>query len=141
MSEKWTADQIPDQSGRTAIVTGANSGLGLVTARELARAGARVVIACRNVEKGEAAKGEMEGPVEVEALDLGSLESVRAFADRFEGGLDLLINNAGVMAPPRSETADGFELQFGTNHLGHYALTGLLIGGMEGRHDARVVTV
>jgi NAD(P)-dependent dehydrogenase (short-subunit alcohol dehydrogenase family) len=141
MSEKWTADQIPDQSGRTAVVTGANSGLGLVTARELARAGARVVIACRNTEKGEAARRGMEGPVEVEALDLGSLESVHAFADRFQGGLDLLINNAGVMAPPRSETADGFELQLGTNHLGHFALTGLLLGAMDGRDDARVVTV
>jgi NAD(P)-dependent dehydrogenase (short-subunit alcohol dehydrogenase family) len=138
---KWTADQIPDQSGRTAVVTGANSGLGLVTAHELARAGARVVIGCRNTEKGEAAKSEMKGAVEVEALDLGSLESVRAFADRFQGGLDLLINNAGVMAPPRSETADGFELQIGTNHLGHFALTGLLIGAMDGRDDARVVTV
>jgi NAD(P)-dependent dehydrogenase (short-subunit alcohol dehydrogenase family) len=138
---KWTADQIPDQSGRTAVVTGANSGLGLVTARELARAGARVVIACRSTEKGEAAKSEMKGAVEVEALDLGSLESVRAFAERFQGGLDLLINNAGVMAPPRSETADGFELQIGTNHLGHFALTGLLIGAMDGRDDARVVTV
>jgi NAD(P)-dependent dehydrogenase (short-subunit alcohol dehydrogenase family) len=141
MGEKWTADQIPDQSGRTAVVTGANSGLGLVTARELARAGARVVIACRNVDKGEEAKRGMDGAVEVEALDLGSLGSVRAFAERFQGPLDLLINNAGVMAPPRDETADGFELQIGTNHLGHFALTGLLIGAMEGRDDARVVTV
>jgi NAD(P)-dependent dehydrogenase (short-subunit alcohol dehydrogenase family) len=149
MSEKWTADQIPDQSGRTAIVTGANSGLGLITARELARKGARVVIACRNLDKGHNARREIEaaapdGQVELEELDLGSLESVRAFAERFRAAnesLDLLVNNAGVMAPPRRETADGFELQIGTNHLGHFALTAQLIGLLEGRPDARVVTV
>jgi NAD(P)-dependent dehydrogenase (short-subunit alcohol dehydrogenase family) len=149
MSEKWTTDRIPDQSGRTAIVTGANSGLGLVTARELERAGARVVLACRNTQKGEAALRECEaaapgGQVELDELDLASLESVREFAERFRAGhdgLDLLINNAGVMATPRRSTADGFELQFGTNHLGHFALTGLLIGEMEGREDARVVTL
>jgi NAD(P)-dependent dehydrogenase (short-subunit alcohol dehydrogenase family) len=149
MSAKWTADQIPDQRGRLAVVTGANSGLGLATARELARAGARVVVACRNLEKGASAARQIESAipdaqVEVEALDLGSLDSVRAFAERFRtehDGLDLLINNAGVMAPPRSTTADGFELQLGTNHLGHFALTGLLIGTMEGRDDARVVSV
>ena len=131
------------------MVTGANSGLGLSTARELARAGARVVLACRNLAKGEAARRDIEAaapgaPLELEELDLSSLGSVRAFAERFRGahdGLDLLINNAGVMAPPRSQTADGFELQFGTNHLGHFALTGLLIGSMEGREDARVVTL
>jgi NAD(P)-dependent dehydrogenase (short-subunit alcohol dehydrogenase family) len=100
------------------VVTGANSGLGLVTARELARAGARVVLACRNLSKGEAARREIETAVPGASLD-----------------------NAGVMAPPRGETADGFELQFGTNHLGHFALTGLLIGAMEGREDARVVTL
>jgi NAD(P)-dependent dehydrogenase (short-subunit alcohol dehydrogenase family) len=149
MSQKWTADQIPGQRGRIAVVTGANSGLGLATARELARAGARVVIACRNVEKGASAARRIESAVpdaqvEVEALDLASLDSVRAFAERFRaehGGLDLLINNAGVMAPPRSTTAEGFELQLGTNHLGHFALTALLIDTMEGRDDARVVTV
>jgi NAD(P)-dependent dehydrogenase (short-subunit alcohol dehydrogenase family) len=149
LSEKWTTDRIPDQSGRTAVVTGANSGLGLITARELARAGADVVLACRNVEKGASAKSEIEAAapnatVELEDLDLGSLESVRAFAERFRrggAGLDLLVNNAGVMAPPRRETADGFELQIGTNHLGHFALTGLLIGAMEDREDARVVTL
>jgi NAD(P)-dependent dehydrogenase (short-subunit alcohol dehydrogenase family) len=149
MSAKWTADQIPDQLGRMAVVTGANSGLGLATARELARAGARVVLACRNVDKGASAARQIESAlpdaqVEVEALDLGSLDSVRAFAQRFRAeheGPDLLINNAGVMAPPRSTTADGFELQLGTNHLGHSALTGLLIGTMEGRDDARVVTL
>jgi NAD(P)-dependent dehydrogenase (short-subunit alcohol dehydrogenase family) len=107
------------------------------------------VLACRNTEKGEsAARGITaampEAAVQVEALDLGSLESVRAFAERFRAkhdGLDLLINNAGVMAPPRGVTADGFELQFGTNHLGHFALTGLLIGAMAGREDTRVVTL
>jgi NAD(P)-dependent dehydrogenase (short-subunit alcohol dehydrogenase family) len=147
---KWTAEQIPDQSGRTAIVTGANSGLGLEAARELARRGATVVLACRNTAKGEQAKAEIErtasadASVQLAALDLSSLASVRAFAQEFTAGhdrLDLLINNAGVMAPPRRETEDGFELQFGTNVLGHFALTGLVIGLMEGRDDARVVTV
>jgi NAD(P)-dependent dehydrogenase (short-subunit alcohol dehydrogenase family) len=149
MSDTWTAERIPDQHARLAVVTGANSGLGLATARELARAGARVLLACRNVEKGEGACGEIEGAVpgprlELEELDLASLDSVRSFAERFRAahdGLDLLINNAGVMATPRRRTADGFELQFGTNHLGHFALTGLLIGAMEGRDDARVVTL
>jgi NAD(P)-dependent dehydrogenase (short-subunit alcohol dehydrogenase family) len=147
--EKWTPDRIPDQSGRLAIVTGANSGLGQVTARELARAGARVILACRNLEKGRAAEQECGAAVpgaqlEMEELDLASLDSVRSFAERYRDahdGLDLLINNAGVMATPRRYTADGFELQFGTNHLGHFALTGLLIGEMEGRDDARVVTL
>jgi NAD(P)-dependent dehydrogenase (short-subunit alcohol dehydrogenase family) len=149
MSEKWTATDIPDQAGRTAVVTGANSGLGLVAARELARAGADVVLACRNTEKGEAAAESIGAAapgakVAVEALDLSSLASIHAFAERFGAdreGLDLLINNAGVMAPPRGQTADGFELQFGTNHLGHFALTGLLLGRMQGREDARVVTI
>jgi NAD(P)-dependent dehydrogenase (short-subunit alcohol dehydrogenase family) len=149
MGEKWTAERIPDQSGRIAVVTGANSGLGLVTARELARKGAAVVLACRNLEKGEAARNDVEAHVpeaqlELEELDLASLDSVGEFAERFKAshqGLDLLINNAGVMATPRRSTADGFELQFGTNHLGHFALTGLLIGEMEGRDDARVVTL
>jgi NAD(P)-dependent dehydrogenase (short-subunit alcohol dehydrogenase family) len=149
MSTKWKADQIPDQLGRIAIVTGANSGLGLATSRELARAGARVVLACRNTDKGRSAGDEIRAAVphaavEVGALDLGSLESVRTFAEWFRAehpGLDLLINNAGLMAPPRGVTADGFELQFGTNHLGHFALTGLLIGAMEGHEDARVVTL
>jgi NAD(P)-dependent dehydrogenase (short-subunit alcohol dehydrogenase family) len=149
MSEDWTADRIPDQSGRTAVVTGANSGLGLVTARELARKGAAVVLACRNLEKGESARTEVEAhapgaQLVLEELDLASLDSVREFAERFRAGhqgLDLLINNAGVMASPRRSTADGFELQFGTNHLGHFALTAQLIGEMEGREDARVVTL
>jgi NAD(P)-dependent dehydrogenase (short-subunit alcohol dehydrogenase family) len=149
MADGWTASDIPDQSGRNAIVTGANSGLGLVTARELARAGAAVVMACRNLDKGHAAVEQVRAAVpgaqvQLEELDLASLESVRAFAERYRSthdGLDLLINNAGVMAPPRRRTADGFELQFGTNHLGHFLLTVLLLDLMEGREDARVVTL
>jgi NAD(P)-dependent dehydrogenase (short-subunit alcohol dehydrogenase family) len=149
MSERWTAERIPSQAGRTALVTGANSGLGLVAARELARAGADVVLACRNIAKGEEARASIAAEVPgaaiaVEALDLASLDSVRAFAERVRAereGIDLLINNAGVMAPPRRTTAEGFELQFGTNHLGHFALTGLLLGDLEGRAGARVVTV
>src|SRR5919112_5296047 len=149
MADRWTAEDIPDQSGRHAIVTGANSGLGLVTARELARAGAAVVMACRNLDKGHAAVEQVRAAVpgaqlQLEELDLASLASVRAFAERYRAthdGLDLLINNAGVMAPPRRRTADGFELQFGTNHLGHFLLTMLLLDLMEGREDARVVTL
>ncbi|HEX5225775.1 MAG TPA: oxidoreductase [Solirubrobacteraceae bacterium] len=151
MSSTWSSEQIPDQSGRTAIVTGANSGLGLSVARELARRGAHVVMACRNLQKGQAALQEVErsaphAELELAELDLANLASVEAFALSYrsahgERGLDLLINNAGVMAPPRRETADGFELQFGTNVLGHFALTGRLISLMEGREDARVVTV
>ena len=149
MSAKWSSEQIPNQHGRTAIVTGANSGLGLATARELARHGADVVLACRNLGKGAQAVSEIEAAVpgaqlELSELDLGSLASVRSFAERFRAGrdgLDLLINNAGVMAPPRRETADGFELQLGTNLLGHFALTAQLIDLMQGRADARVVTL
>jgi NAD(P)-dependent dehydrogenase (short-subunit alcohol dehydrogenase family) len=144
MTDKWTAKDIPDQSGRTAIVTGANSGIGLVAARELARAGARVIMACRDDAKATAAASDIGDNVEVAVLDLASLASVRAFAEDFRtkgAGLDLLINNAGVMAPPRQTTVDGFELQFGTNHLGHFALTGLLLETMSGRGDARIVTV
>jgi len=149
MSDRWTVDQIPDQSGRVCLVTGANSGLGLIAARELARAGARVVLACRNTDKGATALGEITDEVpgaeaELAALDLASLDSIRSFAQDFSkahDGLDLLINDAGVMAPPRRTTEEGFELQFGTNHLGHFALTGLLLGTLEGRSGARVVTV
>jgi NAD(P)-dependent dehydrogenase (short-subunit alcohol dehydrogenase family) len=145
----WDVQDIPDQSGRIAVVTGANSGLGLVIARELAREGALVVLACRNMEKGRAALADVaaaaSGPEpELEELDLASLSSVRSFAERFKAGhdhLDLLINNAGVMASPRRHTADGFELHLGTNHLGHFALTNLLLPLMEGRDDARVVTL
>jgi NAD(P)-dependent dehydrogenase (short-subunit alcohol dehydrogenase family) len=149
MSAKWTTERIPDQTGRTAVVTGANSGLGLVCARELARAGASVVLACRSAERGAAALEAISqaapgAQLELAALDLGSLASVEAFAERFRSthdGFDLLLNNAGVMAPPRRVTADGFELQLGTNLLGHFALTGRLLGAMEGRADARVVTL
>jgi NAD(P)-dependent dehydrogenase (short-subunit alcohol dehydrogenase family) len=149
MAEKWTAAQMPDQSGRTAVVTGANSGLGLATARELAHAGAAVVMACRNLDKGQRALAEVRAAapgatVRLESLDLADLASVRAFAERLgdtEEKLDLLINNAGVMAPPRRETADGFESQFGTNHLGHFALTGLLLGPLSAGAAPRVVTL
>src|SRR4051794_14709357 len=147
MADKWTAADIPDQAGRAAIVTGANSGLGLATARELARAGARVTLAVRDTAKGERAAEEIRAAapgadVEVAALDLASLDAVKAFVGtRADQPLDLLVNNAGLMAPPRRETADGFEVQLGTNHLGHFALTGLLLGAMEGREGARVVTL
>src|ERR671910_2651034 len=132
-SSKWTAADLPDLGGRTAVVTGANSGIGRIAARELARAGARVVLAVRDVAKGEAAASAMAGAVEVRRLDLAALESVRAFADDWEGDLDLLINNAGVMAVPEGRTKDGFETQIGTNHLGHFALTGLLLGHVRDR--------
>ncbi|MGO9320130.1 MAG: oxidoreductase [Solirubrobacteraceae bacterium] len=128
---------IPDMTGRSVIVTGANSGIGRAAASALAGAGARVVLAVRNSEKGRAAAARMPGETEVRQLDLASLASVREFAAAWDGELDLLINNAGVMAPPLSRTADGFELQFGTNHLGHFALTNLLLEHVTGR----VVTV
>jgi NAD(P)-dependent dehydrogenase (short-subunit alcohol dehydrogenase family) len=142
----WTAAQIPEQSGRRAIVTGANSGLGRVTARELARKGAHVVLAVRTPAKGEEAAAGIRAAapgarVEVRTLDLGSLASIRAFAEGWDGPLDLLVNNAGIMMTPPRTTADGFELQFGTNHLGHFALTGLLLGALEAATAARVVTV
>jgi NAD(P)-dependent dehydrogenase (short-subunit alcohol dehydrogenase family) len=145
MGSKWTAADIPDQSGRVAVVTGANSGLGAAIARELARAGADVILACRDVAKGsQAASSIRDGvpgaKVDVSALDLADLESVRSFADGFTGGLDLLINNAGVMAPPRRLTKDGFESQFGTNHLGHFALTGRLMPALLQAPAPRVVT-
>src|SRR3954471_12433286 len=126
-SNKWTAKDLPDLSGRTFVVTGANSGLGLIDARELARAGARVVLAVRDTAKGERAAHSIDGPVEVRKLDLADLASVRAFAEAWEGDLDVLINNAGIMAIPQQRTRDGFEMQIGTNHLGHFALTNLLL--------------
>ncbi|MQA10590.1 MAG: SDR family NAD(P)-dependent oxidoreductase [Pseudonocardiaceae bacterium] len=146
---KWTAANIPDQTGRLAVVTGANSGLGLVTARELARAGAHVVLACRDLDKGQAAAEHIALAVsgaktEVRSLDLASLDVIRGFVAEFRDAhdrLDLLINNAGVMALPRRRTADGFEMQFGTNHLGHFALTGLLLPLLRAGREARVVTV
>jgi NAD(P)-dependent dehydrogenase (short-subunit alcohol dehydrogenase family) len=124
-------------TGRSVIVTGANSGIGRAAARALAGAGARVVLAVRDTEKGGTAAATMPGETEVRRLDLASLASIRDFAAAWEGDLDLLINNAGVMVPPLSRTADGFELQFGTNHLGHFALTNLLLDHVTGR----VVTV
>ena len=144
----WTADQIPDQSGRTFLVTGANSGLGLITARELARAGATVVITARDQAKGGSAEAEIRGQVpdaklDVRVLDLADLASVRGLAAAVgtdHDRIDVLVNNAGVMMPPQATTADGFELQFGTNHLGHFALTGQLLGRLGG-DDPRVVTV
>ncbi|NJQ02790.1 oxidoreductase [Streptomyces zingiberis] len=128
---------LPDLTGRTAVVTGASSGIGLVTARVLAERGARVVLAVRSPEKGEAAAATMTGPVQVRPLDLADLSSVRAFARDLPGPVDLLVNNAGLSLGPLSRTADGFELQFGTNHLGHFALTNLLLP----RIRERVVTV
>jgi NAD(P)-dependent dehydrogenase (short-subunit alcohol dehydrogenase family) len=128
---------IPSQAGRTAVVTGATSGLGLATARALADAGARVVLAVRDVARGEAAAAGLTGEVEVRRLDLADLASVRAFAAGWSGPLDLLVNNAGIMMVPEGRTADGFELQFGTNHLGHFALTVLLLPHVTDR----VVTV
>ena len=149
MTRKWTAEEILDQRALTAIVTGANSGLGRIVARELARRGAKVIIASRDNAKGaEAARAITtafpSSTVEAAQLDLANLSSIRAFADRIRAGndhIDLLINNAGVMAAPYRRTADGFELQFGTNHLGHFALTGLLLPLLYERPDARVVTV
>ena len=145
----WREADIPDQSGRTAVVTGANSGIGFETARALAAKGARVVLACRSEEKGRDAERRLRaavpaGDVRFEPLDLGSLASVRAFAEKLcaaESRLDLLVNNAGVMMPPYGKTADGFETQLGTNHLGHFALTGLLLEPLRRTPKARVVSV
>lgn len=149
MSHKWTTADIPDQAGRTVMVTGANSGLGLQTAKALAAAGATVLMGCRNAEKAIAARDGIARDVpsadlEIVELDLGDLSSVERAAAEVagrSGGLDLLVNNAGVMAPPRRETADGFELQFGTNHLGHFALTGRLLETLLASDSPRVVTV
>jgi NAD(P)-dependent dehydrogenase (short-subunit alcohol dehydrogenase family) len=145
----WTFDDIPDQTGRTALVTGANTGIGFETARALARRGARVTLACRNLDKGQAAVQQLldetpDAAAKVRQLDLADLDEVRAFAAGFaaeEERLDLLILNAGVMVPPASTTAQGFELQFGVNHLGHFALTGLLLPRVQGTEGARVVVV
>jgi NAD(P)-dependent dehydrogenase (short-subunit alcohol dehydrogenase family) len=133
---KWTTSDIPDQSGRTHVVTGANSGLGAIIATELVRAGANVIVACRDTTKGEQAAAAMPGKTEVRHLDLANLASVREFAAGL-GEIAVLINNAGVMATPKLRTKDGFELQIGTNHLGHFALSGLLLG----RTTDRVVTM
>ncbi len=144
----WTAAAIPDQSGRLALITGANSGLGLETARALAAKGAGVILACRSLARAEQARHQLlpeaGGPIDLLELDLADLASVREAArqlqDRY-GRLDLLINNAGVMGLPRSLTRDGFERQFGINHLGHFALTQAVLPLLRGQPDARVVTV
>ncbi|KQX49367.1 MULTISPECIES: oxidoreductase [unclassified Streptomyces] len=148
--QRWTADRIPDQTGRLFLVTGANSGLGLATTRELALRGGRVILAVRDEDKGRAAverltaAGVAPDLLAVRPLDLADLDSVRAFAGRVREEhprLDVLVNNAGVMAPPRTLSPQGHELQFATNHLGHFALTGLLLGPLAAGRDPRVVTV
>ena len=141
----WTADGLPALDGRVAVITGANSGIGFHTARQLAAHGARVVLACRRPDSGEAAaeriRRDTGGDATFAQLDLGSIASVRHFAGRWNAPLDLLINNAGVMAPPKlASTPDGFELQFGVNHLGHFVLTGLLLQHLEAA-KGRVVSV
>jgi NAD(P)-dependent dehydrogenase (short-subunit alcohol dehydrogenase family) len=150
MFTRWTADDMPGQQGRTALVTGANSGIGFHQALELARHGACVLLACRDSGRGEAARDAImaelpAASIELVPLDLADLDSVALLADRLlgrDGGLDLLINNAGVMAVPRRRTtAQGFELQFGTNYLGHFALTGRLLPALLARPGSRVVTV
>src|ERR1700732_1398367 len=146
---KWTTANIPDQTGRTAVITGANTGLGYETAAALAAKGASVVLAVRNLDKGKEAARRIEQPtpgaqVQLQELDLSSLDSIRAAADELRSNhesIDLLINNAGVMFTPKSTTKDGFELQFGTNHLGHFALTGLLLDRVLAVPGSRVVTV
>jgi len=142
MREDWSMTtfstrDIPDLSGRRVIVTGANSGIGRSAAQALAGAGAQVTLAVRDTQKGHQAAASMQGATEVRRLDLADLASVREFAAAWQGEIHLLINNAGIMIPPLSRTADGFELQFGTNHLGHFALTNLLLTNISGR----VVTV
>jgi NAD(P)-dependent dehydrogenase (short-subunit alcohol dehydrogenase family) len=146
---RWTANDIPDQTGRTAIVTGANTGIGFETAAALAANGATVIMACRNRRKAEDAMAAIRGrsanaALELIELDLASLASIERFAENYRADhdrLDLLINNAGVMIPPFGKTEDGFELQFGCNHLGHFALTGRLIDLTLATPGARIVTV
>ena len=142
----WSPSDIPSLTGTTAVVTGANSGIGWHTAAELARHGADVTLAVRNLEKGEEAAARMRegaaGTLRVARLDLGSLRSVQEFAEAWDGPLGLLVNNAGLMTPPRyRQTEDGHELQFGTNHLGHFALTGRLLPALLAAPESRVVTV
>jgi NAD(P)-dependent dehydrogenase (short-subunit alcohol dehydrogenase family) len=149
MTSNWTAEHIPDLTAKVAIVTGANTGIGYEMARALARKRATVILACRNEEKGQAAVRQIRREVpnaraELLQIDLSELASVRRFADQFTNRydrLDILINNAGIMATPFARTADGFELQFATNHLGHFALTGLLLACILHTPGARVVTV
>jgi NAD(P)-dependent dehydrogenase (short-subunit alcohol dehydrogenase family) len=148
-NEKWTTQNIPDLQGKTVLITGANSGIGFEAARALAAKNALVVMACRSLEKGEKAKQQIlaetpDAQLELRVLDLASLESVRQFAESFlveHTRLDILINNAGIMAVPYGKTADGFERQIGTNHFGHFLLTGLLYDLLEKTPDSRVVTV
>jgi NAD(P)-dependent dehydrogenase (short-subunit alcohol dehydrogenase family) len=149
MTEKWTQQDIPDQTGRIAIVTGANSGIGYETASALADKGAIVIMACRDDEKASAAQFRCQatnpaGDVIVMQLDLADLDSVRSFSEQFHAKydrLDLLINNAGIMIPPYGKTVQGFESQFGVNHLGHFALTGLLLDLLLRTPDSRIVLV
>lgn len=143
----WTAAQMPRLGGRVAVVTGGNSGLGRATATELARHGARVMLACRDIERGKQAADDIrdrvpDADLEVRHIDLADMTSVREFGEGYDGPLHLLVNNAGVMGPPRRQvTAHDFELQFGTNHLGHFVLTGLLLPALLVADDPRVVTV
>ncbi len=149
MSDQWTKQNIPDLSGKIAVVTGANGGLGYETTLALAEKGATLVLACRNLDKANAAAERIrstarDARLEIIHLDLADLASVHAFADEYKAryaALDLLINNAGIMIPPLTRTADGFEVQFGANHLGHYALTGLLLERLLATPNARVVNV
>ncbi len=146
MSQKWTANDIPDLTDRVVVITGANSGLGLESTKRIAAQGATVVMACRNMSKAEAARAEVlaavpDAQLDVMELDNASLASVRAFADAFKAKydrLDLLLNNAGVMAIPRAETEDGFEMQLGVNHLAHFALTGLLLDVITSTPGSRI---
>lgn len=148
-SSRWTTKDIPDQAGRTAIITGSNTGLGLETARALVGRGASVVLAVRNIEKGEAARSSIladhpDGHVVIQRIDLGSLESIRTAAAELRSAhdrIDLLINNAGVMYTEWQTTSDGFEFQMGVNHLGHFALTSLLIDRMVGVDGSRIVSL
>ncbi|NJD57969.1 MAG: short-chain dehydrogenase [Anaerolineales bacterium] len=149
MSENWTVNNIPDLTGKVIIVTGANSGIGLEAAREFARKGATTILACRNMDKARAALKSIlaeipQARAEIMQLDLASLNSIRSFADEFKSRydrLDVLVNNAGIMMVPYRQTEDGFEAQFGTNHLGHFALTGLLIDLLEKTPGSRVVNI
>jgi NAD(P)-dependent dehydrogenase (short-subunit alcohol dehydrogenase family) len=148
-SQKWTTENIPDQSGKLVIITGANSGIGFEAAKELALKGADVVLAVRNQEKGNQAKAEIlkehdQAKVSVSLLDLSSLSSVKAFSENYlktHTRLDLLINNAGIMVPPYGKTEDGFESQMGTNHFGHFALTAQLFPLLKSTKGSRIVNV
>ena len=149
MGKEWTTADTPDLTGKVTVITGANSGIGFETAKEFASKGAQTILACRNMEKAQAALARIQAEIpdakaEIMQLDLASLASVRRFADTFQSKtdrLDILANNAGIMMVPYGRTEDGFERQLGTNHLGHFALTGLLIGTILATPDARVVNV